>query len=437
MKLIILIIFIIWGNFSLASFPEFFGSGSQSAGIGNQFTGDADDASNNYYVPAYLAYSESVGISYSMHAVQTDFYDMDNILLKNDTTASNDLRGDIKSDNYGASFINVFHFNLPIKRKNGLKIGLSIYTPMKYFQETNSGRIFAPEYVMYRSRYHRTQLFFNLAYPFTKHWAASVGIHSGMQVNAKSDSTLRFNDTDGSFTSAQTKAKPTISPLFSIIYKFNKHAQAYLGYQHEMKSKIRMTASGHSDPVNLPMELQIDSMANYDPSIVRLGFASKVISQYSKIFGSLEYQFWDNYEPPYFTMKKVGGLASGQTIFESVKTRNIIVPKIGVAINFTDAITFRLGSFYRPTPLQGNFTGIGNSIDTDMLGLTTGLGSKFKVFDIPMEFNTSFQYIVLKDKHVTKNSNLENGNSGDKIGSPGYTIGGEVYTFSVGLNLLM
>ena len=46
---------------------------------------------------------------------------------------------------------------------------------------------------------------------------------------------------------------------------------------------------------------------------------------------------------------------------------------------------------------------------------------------------TSFEYHQLQEKQVTKTANEENGSAGQKIGAPGYTIGGSIMAATFGI----
>ena len=48
----------------------------------------------------------------------------------------------------------------------------------------------------------------------------------------------------------------------------------------------------------------------------------------------------------------------------------------------------------------------------------------------------SGQYHMLKEVDVVKSNGQENGSAGSKIGAPGYNVGGEVLTGSIGARMM-
>ena len=57
------------------------------------------------------------------------------------------------------------------------------------------------------------------------------------------------------------------------------------------------------------------------------------------------------------------------------------------------------------------------------------------MFGTSMEVGGAVQHHLLEEVEVVKTTNLENGGAGSKIGSPGYTAGGSVTVFSLGVNV--
>ena len=88
------------------------------------------------------------------------------------------------------------------------------------------------------------------------------------------------------------------------------------------------------------------------------------------------------------------------------------------------------------TPLKGDFSGSGNSIDANTVVGTGGLQYRMVIFSKDIHLGTTFQYHHLMAKKVTKTSGQENGNAGPKLGAPGYDVGGYILsgTFGVKFN---
>jgi long-subunit fatty acid transport protein len=101
--------------------------------------------------------------------------------------------------------------------------------------------------------------------------------------------------------------------------------------------------------------------------------------------------------------------------------------------NLTDRWSCLLGFNYHQSPLKGDFSGSGNSLDTNALIYTAGIQYRMVIWSKDVHLGTSFEYHQLESKQVVKTSTEENGNAGSKIGSPGYTIGGKVLAGSFGV----
>lgn len=415
-----------------ANYAEFFGSSASTSSIGNQCNFDIDDPSNNYYIPALLAYSKRVTSSLSASSVDTDFEPITNIQISNSTNSSTSEVGDINTD-YKTAKLNQIHLSLPVAKPFYGSIGLTFIGPLGNFMETSSGDPIAPEYIMYKSRYKRTLIHLNYAYPVTDHFAFSIGTHLGFQASASVETQVSLNGASyGSSGQSETKFSPSLAAILSFLYKDNK-SLTYFTYQQEMKSNLAADASGEiNDPTSLLFNITLESMVYYDPHILRLSYSRKFNS--FSLFLTGEYQLWSKFSPPKVTIRDNGGVILPSSNYEKVETKNIFVPKIGMRYEFLDNHFLSLGALYKPTPIVGDFSESGNSIDTDSTVGAFGYGYKNKFFGADLAFNLFSQYHKLKGKNVVKKDGQENGASGTRIGGPGYKIGGSVFVIGMGLN---
>lgn len=415
-----------------ASFPEFFGASARSMSLGGQFTADSADAVNNYYAPALLAFSPDVDLSYSANLVEPHLLDLGTLTTKNTATHTATSTGKVSSD-YGRTYLNSFHLSVPLARPKDLKLALSYFSPMNYLVESSTGDTFLPEYVMYHTRFRRVQVFINGAYPLNSYWALSAGAHLGLQVRADTYTVADTGGNNGSQARAQAKAAPSIAGLFSVARKF-ENATAFFAFQQYMKQKLKALVIGETtQPTALVFNNDMNTMMSFDPMIFRLGGSAH--TTYATLLGQVEYQFWNMYETSVIRINQAGGVIRPSANYEKVVKRNIIVPKLGVEFTPVERVTFRLGGMYRPSPLKGDFSGSGNSIDTNSWIAAGGAGYKMQVWKHLVEFDSAFQYHRLEKKAVVKSANMENGQAGNKIGAPGYTIGGSIYSASFGMRL--
>jgi len=418
-----------------ANYFEFFGTHVTTRGIGNQANLNPHDPANNYYAPAQMAFSDTFNFSTSLSSTVTDFEPINGVVIKNDSfqdPALNEEVGSV-STSYQKYYSASLHIALPLAKELGT-IAVSLSTPVGSLIETNSGNAFLPEYIMYRSRYRRALALFNYAKKLGDSWAFSLGAQLGFQAAATADTNVSIQSDYGSYGSMKSKVKPSLGLLFSTIYRPSDDFQLYFSYQQEMKNNLEANAFGKvsiSTTTDYILDLNITSMIFYDPHIFRLGTGTRL--GMLKLYGLVEYQMWGNYKTPLMRVAKRGGGIQPSSDYEVLKVKDIFVPKVGMGINVTENIELDLGLAYKPTPIEGDFSGSGNSLDADSTILAAGALYKSKFFDFPLQLGGSLQYHMLKDQSVTKTPGLENGDPGNKIGAPGYKIGGSILVGSVGL----
>jgi hypothetical protein len=108
--------------------------------------------------------------------------------------------------------------------------------------------------------------------------------------------------------------------------------------------------------------------------------------------------------------------------------QNIFVPKVGFERSF-EKTKVRVGYFWRPSPVKDNL-GPGNLVDPEQHVVTAGVGFNLKDLhltekDIVLDVHAQYHYLVRH--HVDKSPGTETGTAGNKIGGPGYDIGGQIY----------
>jgi len=418
-----------------ASYPEMFGASFSTTYIGNQANLDANDPSNNYYAPAVLGFSDKVNVLLQATSTATHFKPMDNIVTENSTnstkTGTATTIGRVSND-YQKFYGGSMHFALPIGYQHLGTLGLSVYLPLGHLIETNSGDPFLPEYVMYHSRYRRGSIYLNFARKFSEDLAWSLGTIVGFQASAEARTNLSLNGgTKGSWGKAQSKISPSLGIIASVVKKFD-NTKIYFAYQQEMKSNLHANVFGEIVDPTLPLfQADIDAMIFYDPHTFRLGSAFKTGDH--EFYTGVEYQMWSGYKTPAITIKKTGGAIVSSSSYENVKIRDTINPRLGYALDVTDRWKWGLGAAYRMSPLKGDFSGAGNSIDTNTYIFTTGLQYRIVIWSKDVNLGTAFEYQQLEKKHVEKTSGQENGASGSKIGAGGYDIDGYVLAATLGV----
>jgi hypothetical protein len=419
--------------YSQASMPEYFGSSAVSSATGNIASANTL-ASNNFYAASLLSYDKKISYSFNTFTIDPNFRNISGIVTKNPmTTDDASTKTGSVNTNYATTTMFGGHVSIPLF-KQGPGLGISFFTPIDKLAEASTGDPYQPEYVMYRSRYTRPLLMFNLFHQLNDEFAVSGGVYNGFQTAAESSFLTRTaGDPDPSSGKIKFNAKPTYAALASVSKKHSKGI-SYLSYQQEMKSKFTaktegITISGGS----IPFDFTMNSLQYFDPMILRLGNSFE--SKKHVFLTALEFQRWDQYRSPKLHIEQNGGIIISSDDRENLKTRNIFVPKIGYEYLMHEQTTLRAGYFYRPSPIdKSSFTGAGNSLDTDVHALTTGMGQKIKIFNELMELSIAYQFHYLKEVHVWKTPGLENGSAGRKIGAGGYRIGGNIQSLIFGIS---
>lgn len=425
-------------SLAFANFNDFFGTGYSTSIIGGQSNGKSEDPNNIYYAPALHGPNQGIHFAANMQFVRHDFNDINNVVVKNSSNNTNSSstyteRANIKVDypDYKNSTIGLL---LPLKYEGAGTVALSYSGPLGSLIEANTGNSFNPEYVMYHSRYRRSMLEFHYAHPFLELFAFSLGAKMGFQTGADINTQASLSGTGyGSSGSAKAKVDPSLGAILSLALK-NKNYFSYFLFSQEMKQYLHSNVNGEINDPPAPFDVTVDTMLYYDPYTFRLGGGVK--GESFDFFASADYQLWSGYRTPIMRINKKTFISSSND-YEKTTTQNILIPRLGLMAHLGEKLDWGFGVVYRPTPLKKNFNNAGNSIDADTYTLSTGPQYRFQIFNKNIETGFAFQYQKLIDHKVNKTSGQENGQNGDKIGSPGYTIGGTVLSAAFGIRITL
>ena len=409
---ILLLCLLPWGG--QAGYPEFFGASSSTQGIGNQGNLDPEDPANNYYIPALLAWSKTIGFSTALGFVNPDFKKIDNIVINNSSNSDTDERGSAFVD-YETSYHGSFHLLLPIAHEKVGNVGFSLFSPLGPLVEAHSGDPWRPEYVMYHSRYKRILSYINYVHALSQRMAFSIGTHLGLQSSVKAYTQSSLNGANyGSSANMHSKVSPSMGLLTSFLFKTRGH-HLYFSYQQEMKSNLDAHVFGEiNDPTGLLFDVVFETMLYYDPHTFRLGWMRSW--DFLSSFFSLEYQLWKSYKPSIMGIRRNSGVLLPSDRYERLELRNILIPKLGLRYDVSDRWGVTTGLAFRRSPLKGDFSGSGNSIDSDTLIYSLGSDFDVRIMEKVLELSISGQYHWLKSKTVVKSPGQENGTDGMKIG---------------------
>jgi hypothetical protein len=416
-----------------ASYPELFGSSFSTSSIGNQANLDANDPSNNYYAPSVLGFSKKFNVVLQTNSTVMNFKKIKNITVTNSTNSNSAATTGNANVDYPKFFGGAIHVAVPVGGTSHLgTLALSVFLPIGDLARTNSGDPFLPEYVMYHSRHQRTSTYLNFASKWSDTFSLSLGAVLGFQAAAEVRTNMSLNGANyGSWASSEAKVSPSAGVIASFTKLIDQTAM-YFTYQQEMKSNLKTTVYGEiTNPSLALINSTLSSMIFYDPHTFRFG--AMTTFGIAELYAGLEYQMWSNYQPPTMRVERTAGAVVPSTNYEKIQIRDTINPRVGIKLNITDRWSTLVGAQYRMTPLKGDFSGSGNSIDADTIVGTGGFQYRIVIWSKDVSIGASLQYHHLLDKRVTKSPGQENGTAGNKLGGPGYDIGGYILAGSAGV----
>jgi hypothetical protein len=417
-----------------ASVPETFGAGAAAMAIGNQ--AERESAANHYYAAALQGFSTTTQLSLSAFYVDTDFHRISNVVIENHTnTINRTTRGDPEVNQTPLMMFGA-NLSLPLFSPEGPKFLASLFAPFDRTMEADTGEPYQPKYVMYGSRNVRSVMMFSLTQSFGN-WSYALGSQTGFQSNGDAYFMTRTVITEKpSQGRIRFNAKPAMGLTASVARKAD-NSMSYLSFQQEMKARLLNQASGETEiagEVSLPYEFDVTSVLYFDPMIFRLGHQS--YHSQTDFFYALEFQRWSSYETSMLQLKQRSGEISGSINYEQLQLRNIFIPRIGMVRRLTDRWSAKAGYFYRPSPIKpAGLAGAGNTIDVNKH--VVGLGASY---NLPFQgkvlvLDAAYQGHLLEYQRIRKTPYREDGTlEQDKIGSPGYAIGGMVHAISLGLS---
>ena len=416
-----------------ASLPELFGASAGSIAIGNQ--AQKQSAANNYYAGSLLGYSRSTQFSFDLFYVDTDFKNIHNVETKNTTNTVNSSEPGNFEVNAKPTTLMAVHFSTPLFAPEGPKFNFSLFAPVDRLMESDTGEPYAPQYVMYANRFSRPNITFNLAQSF-REWSFSTGVHTGIQTNGEANFVTHTTPGTYSLGKLSYNAKPSVGALFSVAKKTNHHL-SYFNFQQEMKSRFKSRAISETEIASgaaFQFDLDMTSLLFYDPMTLRLGH--QIDFGKSQLYFSLDYQQWKNFEASTLKIQNNAGSVNSSKNFETLKLRNIFIPKIGYETQLHEKWKIKAGYFYRQSPLDANnLKNAGNTIDVDKHVGSLGLAHLFSFYGKDLTLDLAYQAHILQQKKIKKTPNQEDDQTaGLKIGSPGYKVGGMIHVLSFGLS---
>ncbi|HAR44424.1 MAG TPA: hypothetical protein DCS07_17635 [Bdellovibrionales bacterium] len=429
-----------------ANIGESFGFGSRAAALASAVTAEAQkqDGYASFYNPALMPFgSETFTLSWGVIAMEPRFKPIENVVLANTYMAEATQIGSVDL-NYRTTFGNFFGLTWRSESSAKWAAGLTAFLPLLQTAFMDTGEAFAPEYTLDRARTQRPQFNFAAARILLPNFSVGAGLQVAFSMTAKADISLQTDLAKPSNMRFTTSLAPKAVPYLGMLYA----PEGKQGISGGLTLRFPSTSEAHMDltsAVNLPatgsyfpFAYNSQSALYYDPLTIQLG-AKLPWSAEQQTFLQLEHQAWRNFKTPVMTLTRdpQGAILSDSRNPE-YEYRNILVPRVGHEASFGGTLV-RLGYGYRPSILARLSTGAGNRIDPSRHMLQTGLGWEFReCFGTKtlcdLDLHAAYQHLARQ--HIDKTPADEAGSpTGNKVGSPGYDVGGKIYGGGVSLTL--
>jgi hypothetical protein len=342
-------------------------------------------------------------------------------------------------------------------------VGAAIYVPLAQTAYIDTGEIFEPEYFLYRARTQRPQFELGAGGEIGKGVRVGLGLHLSLAMTTNATAMLAINAGQSSSMRQASSVKPRIAPYLGVLLvsEPGREEQADVTDfgpkgSHSFGAVLRFplasesltflssaaTLAGGGTPAP-DLNFTTRSTLYYDPLSLEMG-GSYQYRENARAYLQLDYEAWSHYKIPAMSTVDASCTTSGCGITlqpidtPSYRFHDIVVPRIAHEIQLGRVI-WRAGYSYHASILKDLSTGAGNYVDPPKHSLNLGAGLRFKhflSFDEPFNLDINASYAILVHQHITKAPGDEVGNlSSEKVGSPGYDVGGKIFGLGVSLTL--
>jgi hypothetical protein len=441
MTLLALLWSLVMASQSSANIGEAFGLGSRSASLsGAGFTSQFNSFSA-YSNPATLSSGEKTfSFEYGFIFMSPSFTPITGIITQNTFTLDSNTTGDIDlgPNEYRPTMGQILGVNFSILKTNPrISIGAATFLPFNQTMYLDTGFLYLPEYVMYRSRTQRPQLDMGVGVELGNGFHIGAGFHLGFILTSNADITLQNDSSKTSAMRFLSSLKPAVSPHLGLMYG-SGYWKAGIVARFPQASTADMTVRSRARMTTLPaafLDFNFNALSalQYDPGTLELG-GSYEIPHLLTLFMQFDFQNWNAFQIPAMNVKNSdnSGVVITNSVMPTYSFNNIWIPRVGIEAALGSS-KIRFGYAYHPSILNGGTpSGLGNTIDPPSHRLSAGYGLELKDFlgigVSTLDIHLSYHQLV--SGHVTKTSATE-------IGSPGYDTGGRILGGGLSLSLML
>ena len=413
-----------------ADLQSLYGIGSSSAALSGSNRTHIEEAYNLFSSPAVMSTIEKSNFSIGYLGATDDFKDLENVMVSNETYGGNNTFGDVDTDVEDTSVLQIASILVPNQSDKKFRMGFVFVTPVTKLMSLESQSSYYPQYAMYFSDTQRLLMNFAVSWQQWENIYFGLGAHFSLATGSSLRSTLPAttnNDPRSSSIEVKLEVKPKVVPSFSFLWQSTKNSRLALNYIAERNAEIAFDANndiGVLGSNSVPVNFEGLSSLYYDPQSLSLAYTYSFSNL--NLYFAADYEMWSNYSGSVIEMDFEAGTTFEQFPLDS-EYKDILSYRLGASYASSDKNTWRISYAYRPSPVPEPKDNL-NFLDSDrqMIGLGYGrkLEDMFSLFSGTSIINAHIQTHILEDKDVKKSSN-------SMIGNPGYSIGGNVYSYGI------
>jgi hypothetical protein len=431
------------------------GFGSQATALAGMTAGVGPSEYSAFLNPARIGqgltkkspFKAGLGLS----VFSASFKPIDNIVVENSVMSS------VTTPRYGSydpsvstvvgQWLGAEYFAVP---QYGLSVGVATYLPVGSLAVIDTGPLYQPEYVLYRTRWQRPKVAIGGSLNAGSGFRVGASLDIGFGTQAAADLYLQAGAGRASDQRLIVDIKPVFAPILGASFDtaYGAFAATVRG---ESKTEIELTTSANARVFGslgaaIDFGYVTQTMLAYDPWSFELAYSTPpILGVIGKV--QVDIQMWSQAKLPVATIdQSVSNNCNGNpgctsqfepSIVPEIAFRDIVIPRFGIEIP-NESFTFRAGYAYRPGVFEYLPSGATNFVDPDRHIVSGG-------FEIPITAQVKFlahvQYQLLVEDVVVKSAGDEFGNTtapnNVKIGAPGYTIGGSVFGGGASLSFVL
>ena len=225
-----------------------------------------------------------------------DIKPIQNIVVENPRTSTltTNRYGDVLNQ-YPDVFAQTLKAQLLLDPKSKWTANLKTFLPLNSLAQLDTGNIYQPEFVLYRSEMQRPRLSLSSGLNLNEDWRVALGTEIGFSIQSEVNVFLQSGDGKYSDQRVSAKLKPVFAPLASAAF------QNYtLTVKAENKSTLDLDANAGarvfgSVGAGINFSYATQSVAYFDPWTFKFAGKNNISSKWNGSW-ALSYELWSRYQ---------------------------------------------------------------------------------------------------------------------------------------------